>query len=860
MTTPTWQAGTLYSPGAVVRRNSVPAVVALAPTNADFESGDTGWTKETGWSIENDASKAFSGTWAARYTGVTGTAAIYNSTLNIAQPGLAITASCMVNQGGSDAGDAAGKVFLEWLDASFISLRIDDGNNINSSSDGKFKKSTVSATAPASTAYVRVGALCRLESASKSVRVDTFVWDYAYQPEQDGLIFRAVQASPGYSGGTEPAWPTVLGVQVVDNDVTWEAIDSSFVTWEATPILVSGSTEPDFPTSVDEEVADNTISWRAISRRVEDEKCPHGPIVVTGASKIFCADDDIIAFSATTNPLDWSTVDDAGYLPFGLQTYGANPVAAMGLYRGNLVAFNSTGFQMWQIDEDPASMALLDAVPVACTEPKTPQPFANDLVFLSAIGVRNIGIAGASTNLQAGEFGEPVDPLVRTLAAAALTQPLSATLPVYGQYWLVFDNEVVVLTSNGAKSRRWSRYTFETAITDITLNGNDVYLRNEQGHVLKMTDEETADDVYCQPDAVVLSGSLDVDYLIMSLTWTEATFEEGIAEYIVLRAADGGTFIEITRTDDLAYDDTTVEANTLYTYVVVAVPSENGINSEPSNEVSAIAESIIPAATLTGEMTDDDATLDWTVAGTESGSVISAYQLYRRREDETDYTLVTETDGSTFTYLDEDLTEALVYFYYVVAVDDEGNTVSSNTINLSWNEVPVDLSLPFINGGAEYGDLTGWTATAGTFVVLSSGSPPEGVYSFRGGVTANCVMHQTSEITADAAGFAAIDAGSVRLTVEWYAGTYQMAFTDSATLRAYFLDEDQIQVGSTLVSGPFIPDGPAGTVCWAGPYTPNALLPAGTRYVKIECTATRNAGTNNDGRFDGINPFLTVEA
>jgi hypothetical protein len=586
MTTPTWQPGTLYSPGAVVRRNSVPAVVALAPTNADFESGDTGWTKEAGWTIETGGSH-FSGDWAARYTGVTGTAAIYNSTLNVALPGLSITASCMVNQGASDSGDAAGKVFLEWLDASFVSLRIDDGNNINSGSNGQYKKSTVTATAPATTAYVRIGALCRLESASKSVWVDTFVWDYAYQPEQDGLIFRAVQASPGYSGGTEPTWPAVLGVQVVDNEVTWEAIDSSFVTWEATPILVSGATEPDFPLGIAETVADNTIVWEAISRRVEDVKCPNGPIVVTGASKIFCGDDDIIAFSATTNPLDWSTVDDAGYLPFGLQTYGANPVAAMGLYRGNLVAFNATGFQMWQIDEDPASMALLDAVPVACTEHGSLQPYQNDLVFQSAVGVRNMGIAGASTNLQAGQTGEPIDPLVRVEARSGLFIPSSAFLPPYGQYWLIFGAQAFVLTSNGAKSQRWSRYEFPDALTDWTQQGNDTYLRTASGYIWLLDDEETADDVYCQPTPPVLYGETYGDTLEVTLEWDPAEYETEIVSYLILRAVDSSyyTLLATVAGDVLTYVDDTVEAGSSYSYVVVARPDETGIDSEPSNAV-----------------------------------------------------------------------------------------------------------------------------------------------------------------------------------------------------------------------------------------------------------------------------------
>src|SRR5690606_3282256 len=106
------------------------------------------------------------------------------------------------------------------------------------------------------------------------------------------------------------------------------------------------------------------------------------------ASKVFCADDDIVRYSATVNPLDWSSSDDAGYLPTGLQNYGANPVEAMGLYRGNLVVFNAEAFQLWQVDEDPASMALLDALPMGSTQHHAMAPVSNDLFFLASQGVR----------------------------------------------------------------------------------------------------------------------------------------------------------------------------------------------------------------------------------------------------------------------------------------------------------------------------------------------------------------------------------------------------------------------------------------------------------------------------------------
>lgn len=520
MTVPAWQAGTLYSPGAVVKRNSATAVTAAPPANANFESGDSDWTKEASWEIGEYVAH-FDGTWAARNRDTIGTARIYGAAASPAVAGMSVSASCKCRRGDNGM---SGAVQLEWLDSGMVSLRIDTGNVIDSSTD-KWKTSTVTGVAPSGTAFVRVGATCTQGHTGRNFYVDAFQWNYAYSAPLDALTFRAVQATPGYSGGVEPVWPTVLGDTVPDNEVTWEAIDSSTVTWEAAPILVSGATEPEFPDEVGATAPDNTIVWTAISRRVEDEKCPNGPIVLIGASKIFCADGDIIPFSATVNPLDWSTEDDAGYLPFGLQAYGDEPVAAMGLYRSNLTAFNGSGFQMWQIDPDPQNMALLDTAPVGCMDHKSVKPFQNDLIFRSPVGIRNISIAGASTNLQAGSTGDPIDVLVKAKIDAGEEVTASLFIPQFGQYWLAFGDEVFVLTINDSKKNRWSRYTFSEGITDLTLLDSDLYIRTDTDKVWKLTYDQVDDDVPVGVTATVvieLTSEGDTDG-----TYDYAGFEDG---------------------------------------------------------------------------------------------------------------------------------------------------------------------------------------------------------------------------------------------------------------------------------------------------------------------------------------------
>lgn len=495
MATPIWQAGTLYNPGAVVQRSAAPPVVVSAPTNYSFEDGNTGWDLQSGMQIGQwDA--PFEGSWSVLFDVNNSAASVVNQNQVPVNPGQVITAQCFIQQRSHSTNAAGGAVRLYWYDASHVEIGYAEGNVQTSGAFNSWRQSSVSAAAPANAAYAAIGGMAyRNVSSYTSIRLDSFTWSYVYVNPPDGLVFKAVQADAGFSGTSEPAWPPVVGATVVDNEVTWEAVLLDRVIWTATPISKSSGTEPTWSTTVGGSVIDGTVVWEAVSRRVEDEKCPNSSVVAIAASKIYAVDEDIIPFSATVNPLDWSTANDAGYLPFGLQTYGANPAAALGLYRSNLVALNSGGMQMWQVDQDPTNMALLDAIPIGCTYPKSVQPVMNDLVLVTGQGIRSIGIAAASTNLQAGDFGKQIDPLVQAALAGDDT-PIGLYVPSLGQYWAIFGAEAFVLTINGSSTdaMSWSRYVFPEAIADWTLLGDDLYLRTENDKVWKVTKDALVDD------------------------------------------------------------------------------------------------------------------------------------------------------------------------------------------------------------------------------------------------------------------------------------------------------------------------------------------------------------------------------
>jgi hypothetical protein len=492
MATPIWQPGTMYQPGDLVQPASAPAPVAQVITNPGFETGDfTGWSSTTNWAVV--VTSPFAGTYCAEYQGATPSndyieMTSYGNTV----PGQSVTASCRAFvRRATTTVQATGRVAIAWYTAAnaFISESLADNPELPPYIGGTagWVKSTVTAVAPPTAARARIR-IYAYKNLNLNPRIDSIEWNLAYAQPLGTAMYKATQTAAGISGSSEPVWPGV-GLTVVDNQVTWLGVDVSRVVYSTSPVLVSGAVEPTFPTEAGVTVLDNTIAWEAITGFVA--QAPESEVVVIGASKIFAGDDDIEPYSATNNPLDWTTANDAGYLPTGIQLYGANPIAAVGLYRGNLVVFNSEGFQMWQIDEDPAQMALLDAVPIGCIYHRSVQSVGDDLLLLTSQGVRNLSIAAGSTNLSAGSYGEPVDPLIRA-AVLAGTSPRSIYWPAKGQYWLAFGTQVFVLSLYKRKAS-WQRYVFPEAIADFTLAGDVLYARTSTHKVWAMDDVVTDD-------------------------------------------------------------------------------------------------------------------------------------------------------------------------------------------------------------------------------------------------------------------------------------------------------------------------------------------------------------------------------
>ncbi len=485
MAAPVWQPGTLYIPGDLVQPITQPPPNNPQVVNGDFSAGNTGWTF-SGDGVYSPSGGYGGGGPSMILPGDKPDGLGINNTMLVVPVGGQLVATSMINQGASSAGKTAGWTEIRWFDSLNTLLQTDKGNVVDSGSGGAWHQSKVTSTAPASAAYAKAAIhLTSVADHDKPIWGDNLAVSGASAGLPDGLVYKAVQAESGTSGSSEPAWPGILGQQVIDNEVIWEAVTTSRVTWTASPRYVSGATEPAWPTDIGSMVQDGTINWKAVSRRVDDPKCPQSKVVAIVSSKVFAADKDIVRFSATANPLDWSTADDAGYLPTGLQQANANDIAVLAPYRANLAPMNASSFQNWQVDPDPASMALLDQMDsIGSVWQKAAMPVANDLFYLAALGVRTVGIANAAENLAAGDVGAPIDPLVQAAIASAEAgkpEPLAIYYPSAGQYWLAFaglDFHGPTVAGNAPDSQKNEPYSYAYTITPGDAPVTTVSLRN----------------------------------------------------------------------------------------------------------------------------------------------------------------------------------------------------------------------------------------------------------------------------------------------------------------------------------------------------------------------------------------------
>lgn len=277
--------------------------------------------------------------------------------------------------------------------------------------------------------------------------------------------------------------------------------------YEITTAGTSAATQPTWPTTIGATVTDGTAVWTCRTFMVTDAFCPHTRQVTKITSKIWSigVNGDTVRFSATNAPRDWTTANNAGFLPVGLQNSSSGVATALGFYTNRLVAFFSDAAQVWQVDVNPANHSFLQSVDVGTNLPYSHANMAGDVLFLSSSGVRSITRQDVTTNLIDSDIGSPIDrELLKGLAGLFGFNLTTAKAQYYrggGQYWLYSGTRALVYTfSRTAKISAWSLYEYPFSLDYMDELNNEMYIRSGNNVYKVDRDIKTDDGVLYQVD------------------------------------------------------------------------------------------------------------------------------------------------------------------------------------------------------------------------------------------------------------------------------------------------------------------------------------------------------------------------
>lgn len=242
---------------------------------------------------------------------------------------------------------------------------------------------------------------------------------------------------------------------------------------------------------------------------IADVNCPNTKQVIKISSKIWSigVNGDTVRYCKTNAPRDWTTANDAGFLPVGLQQAGSNLSTALGYYTSKLVVFFPDSAQVWAVDVDPAKNAFEQAVDVGSVYPYSHANMAGDVFFFSPAGVRTITRQDVTTNLIDADVGSPIDRELLKAAYIDLGNPRAQYYRGGGQFWLYSGNKAMVYTfSRTSKVSAWSVYEFPFDLDYIDELNAELYIRS--GDDVYKVDRDVKTD-----DGELYTVSIELAYL-----------------------------------------------------------------------------------------------------------------------------------------------------------------------------------------------------------------------------------------------------------------------------------------------------------------------------------------------------------
>lgn len=214
--------GDVLPPGSTIEVDAVtkevvvkwPAYAVLPGdpiANGDFERGDEGWIKGSGWAIETTGNgNDGHGTYVAVYRGY-GDSRLESQAFSPCDPGVMIPVRANVQQGASRAGSCGATVGLRYYDADQELITERFGNPVWDGARGRWHYSTLTADCPDGTAFVRTVILGGRKAENKPLWVDDCAWSIPKEIGTDASTEYSLSLRVTDVMGTTADWSGLIG-------------------------------------------------------------------------------------------------------------------------------------------------------------------------------------------------------------------------------------------------------------------------------------------------------------------------------------------------------------------------------------------------------------------------------------------------------------------------------------------------------------------------------------------------------------------------------------------------------------------------------------------------------------------------
>lgn len=216
-----------------------------------------------------------------------------------------------------------------------------------------------------------------------------------------------------------------------------------------------------------------------------------GLYIRTYRTKVYSVSGNNLFFSAINDPTIWidpppdPPANGAGFINLSNQDSGGELLTSLEVYYDKLAVFSSVTTQLWGVDPDPLQNALDQVLRSAGTiAPNSTQQYGSgDVLYLATSGIRSVRARDASNAAAVSDIGSPIDGLLQSLyttrGQSYFSKAKALLEPIVGRFWMVFSNEIYVLSAfPGPKITAWSYYTVPFTIDHAVTCGGRIFLRS----------------------------------------------------------------------------------------------------------------------------------------------------------------------------------------------------------------------------------------------------------------------------------------------------------------------------------------------------------------------------------------------